>query len=353
MDIMKRRSFLNSAAAIGGGAIAAGSGLNLLGVPEQALAAHTGRNLNSLRCMTIVKTVNSGFWQVVLSGAKKAVADMGIRGLKFTGGPSEADIAAELALIENAIVAKPDFLVIAPTSKTGLNSGIDKAYAAGIKVILIDSAATTKKYHAFLQTNNHAGGVLIADALAAAIKAKTGSISGQVAYATFLSNVGSLGERDSGFRDGIAKYPGLKIVKHVDAGGDQTTKPVSIATDTITAYPNLVGYFADNLYTAEGALTAFTEKKVNMKKVSLVGWDASPKLEAGLRAGKVDGLLLQNPYLMGYGGIMYGILATLGVKVPSYLDTGALVATPKNVNNPTVHALLLSNEGKPGMKMGL
>jgi hypothetical protein len=41
------------------------------------------------------------------------------------------------------------------------------------------------------------------------------------------------------------------------------------------------------------------------------------------------------------------------VKIPRYLDTGSVVATPKNVNNPLVHALLLSNEGKPGMKMGL
>lgn len=350
---MKRSSFLGSAAAAGGGAVAVASGLNLFGVTETALAAHTGRSLNSLRCMVIVKTANSGFWQVVLSGAKKAVADMGIQGLKFTGGPSEADIAAELALIENGVVAKPDFMVIAPTSKTGLNSGIEKAFNAGIKVIMIDSAATTNKYHAFLQTNNHAGGVLIADALAAAIKAKTGSASGQIAYATFLSNVGSLGERDGGFLAGIAKYPGLKIVKHVDAGGDQTTKPVSIAADTLHAFPKLVGYFADNLYTTAGALTAFTTNKVNMKKVSLVGWDASPQLGAALTGGTLDGLLLQNPYLMGYGGIMYGILASLGVRVPAYLDTGAVVATPANVNNATVQAMLLSNEGKPGMKMGL
>src|SRR5205823_1446108 len=110
MDIMKRRSFLNTAAAIGGGAIAAGSGMNLFGVAEQALAAHTGRSLSALRCKVIVKTVNSGFWQVVLAGAKKAVADMGITGLGFTGGPSEADIAAELSLIEDAIVQKPDYL---------------------------------------------------------------------------------------------------------------------------------------------------------------------------------------------------------------------------------------------------
>jgi ribose transport system substrate-binding protein len=353
MDIMKRRSFLNSAAALGGGAIAAGSGLSLFGTAEEAMAAHTGRSLSSLRCKVIVKTVNSGFWQVVLSGAKKAVADMGIQGLGFTGGPSEPDIAAEVNLIENAIVQKPDFLVIAPTSKTGLDAPIAKAFDAGIKVILIDSAATTNKYDAFLQTNNHGGGVLIANTLAAAIKAKTGSISGQIGYTTFQSNVGSLSERDGGFLAGIAKYPGLKIVKHGDAGGDQTTKPISIVADAITAFPHLVGWFCDNLYTTQGALTAFSEKKVNTKKVSLVGWDASPSIGAALAAGTLDGLLLQNPYLMGYGGVMYGILDTLGVKIPRYLDTGSAVATPKNVNNPLIHALLLSNEGKPGMKMGL
>ena len=83
-------------------------------------------------------------------------------------------------------------------------------------------------------------------------------------------------------------------------------------------------------------------------------YPACPRsIGAALSAGTLDGLLLQNPYLMGYGGVMYGILDTLGVKIPRYLDTGSVVATPKNVNNPLVHALLLSNEGKPGMKMGL
>ena len=350
---MKRRSFLGSAAAVGGGTLAAAGGMNLFGVAQEVLAAPTARSLSSLKGKVIVKTSNSGFWQVVLSGAKKAVADIGITGLGYTGGPSEADIAAELSLIEDAVAQKPDFLVIAPTSKTGLNAGIDKAYDAGIKVILIDSAATTNKYHAFMQTNNIGGGVLIADALAAAIKAKTGSASGNVAYATFLSNVGSLGQRDSGFLKGIAKYPGLKIVKHVDAGGDQTTKPVSIASDTLHAFPNLVGYFADNLYTTAGALTAFTTNKVDMKKVSLVGWDASPSLGAALAAGTLDGLLLQNPYMMGYAGVFYGVLAALGVVFPSYLDTGSAVATPANYNSSAIHPLLLSNEGKPGMKLGL
>src|SRR5581483_7492370 len=235
----------------------------------------------------IVKTINSPYWTIVLAAAKKAAKDLGVQGLSYTGGPSEADINAEVNLLENAIAKKVDFIVCAPTDKTALNAMIDKAYNSGIKVILIDSAATTKNYHAFLSTDNVAGGMACADALAASIKAKTGSISGQIAYATFQSNVGSLSARDQGFLQGIKKYPGLKIVAHKDAGGDPSyVKEASIAADTIAAF--------DNLQCVEGAAKAFMEHNVDQKKVSLGGFDSDATLIKELGSGRVDFLLLQN-----------------------------------------------------------
>lgn len=354
MDKLERRSFLNRAALLGGAAAAAGSGLSLFG-DDEALASSARRTLSSMRFVTIVKTINSSYWAYVIGGAKKAAKDLGVQGLQYTGGPSEADIAAEVTLIENAIAQKPDFIVCAPTDKTGLNASLNKAYNAGIKVIMIDSDAPAASRDAFLSTNNFHAGTLCADALAASIKKKTGSASGPIAYATFQSNVGSLGDRDNGFLAGIKKYPGLKIVAHKDAGGDPSfLKEASIAADTITANPNLVGYFADNLQCVEGAAKAFKEKKVNMKKMSLIGFDSDPTLVAELKSGAVDGLLLQDPFMMGYGGVWYGVLASIGVKVPPVLDTGATVATPQNVNSPLIQGLLLplGNPGR-GAKIGL
>ncbi len=349
---MKRSSFLKNAGLAGAGAAVTGSGLSGFKPVAEALAASERKSLSGLRMITIVKTVNSDYWAIVLAAAKKAAKDLGVQGLKYTGADAESNIAGQVALLENAIAQKPDFIVFAPTDKTALVATIGKAYDAGIKVILIDSAANTTKYQSFLSTDNHAGGIACADALAASIKAKTGSISGQVAYATFQSNVGSLGLRDQGFLDGLKKYPGLKLVAHKDAGGDQTVKSVSIAADTITANPNLVGYFADNLYTLVGAVTAFKEKNVSTKKVSLVGFDSNDALVADLKAGTVDGLLLQDPYMMGYGGVGYGILSTLGVKTPVFLDTGATVATKANMTSPLIQGLLLPL-GKPGRGLGL
>jgi hypothetical protein len=56
--------------------------------------------------------------------------------------------------------------------------------------------------------------------------------------------------------------------------------------------------------------------------------------------------------MQGYAGVVYGILAALGVVIPKYQDTGSAVATPANYNSPAVAPLLQSNMGKPGMKLG-
>jgi ribose transport system substrate-binding protein len=301
-----------------------------------------GRTIHQLKMEVIVKTSNSPYWQLVFAAAKHAVSQFGVRPLGYEGGPSEADINAEITLIEDAIAKHPDFLVIAPTSATALDPAISKAYKAGIKVILIDSSATTKNYNAFLATNNVQGGCLAAQTLAKAVKAKTGKAAGQVAYSTFVSGAGSLSQRDQGFRQCLKKYPGLHIVAHKDAGGDVNVggKPLSIVADTLTAFPHLVGYWGDNLNTLQGAEKAFKERHVNMKKVTLVGYDNTAQEVTALKKHQLDGTILQDPYQMGYGGVAYGIMAAAGLNVPKFLNTGVHAATPKNVNSHIIQGLL-------------
>lgn len=260
--------------------------------------------------------------------------------MQFTGANSEANIQGQIALVEDALAKRPDFLVLAPTNATALDSTIDKVSSAGIKVILIDSAANTQSYMSFLATDNHAGGVLAATTLAEAIRRKTGSPAGQVAYSTFLSGVGSLTLRDQGFMEGLRRYPGLQLVAHKDAAGDQSVKPIGIVADTLTRFPNLAGYFSDSLVTLQGAVTAFRENHVDPRKVSLVGFDPSPELVKELKAGSVDGIILQDPFQMGYGGVLYGVLAAAGVATPRFLNTGVTAATPQNVNDPDIAGLL-------------
>lgn len=331
-----RGGFLGAGAALG---LGLGSAGGLLATHQPAVAA-SGRKIDQLRFLFIVKTVNSDYWQTCLKGGQQAQQQLGLQGLQFTGANSEANIQGQIALVEDALAKKPDFLVLAPTSATALDASIDKVYKAGIKVILIDSSANTDSYQSFLATDNHAGGVLAAKTLAAAIKKKTGAAKGQVAYSTFLSGVGSLTARDKGFTDGLKDYPDLQLVAHKDAGGDQSTKPIGIVADTLTRFPNLVGFFADNLYTLQGAATAFRENKVNKAKVSLVGFDPSPELVTAIKAGNVDGIILQDPYQMGYGGVSVRRRLGGGCQHAEVLEHGRHGCDASNVNSAGIKALL-------------
>lgn len=343
---MTRSVFRSLVIAVALGAVLGSSFLTQSGLRTVAAQhvnrQHSARSLHALRMEVIVKTTNSPYWQIVFAAARKAARQFGVQSLGYVGGPSEADINAEITLVENAIAQHPDFIVIAPTSATALNPVITKAFAAGIKVIIVDSAATTSNYTSFLATDNKLGGCLAARSLAAAIKRKTGAARGQIAYATFLSGVGSLGARDAGFLQCIKAFPGLRIVAHKDAAGDPNPggHALSIAADTLTAFPKLVGYWGDNLQCLQGAEKAFQENHVNHQKVSLVGFDNTAQEVTALRNHQLDGTVLQDPYQMGFGGVGYGILAAAGLNVPKFVNTGVTVATPANVNGPIIQGLL-------------
>src|SRR5687768_15533907 len=90
------------------------------------------------RIDVIIKASDSSFWQVMLAGAKQAGDDFGV-GVSTFGPTSETNIDEQVQLVENSISRGADGMVIAANSSSALNSAIDRARAAGIKVITVDT----------------------------------------------------------------------------------------------------------------------------------------------------------------------------------------------------------------------
>jgi ribose transport system substrate-binding protein len=285
----------------------------------------------------IVKDTTSNFWQIVLAGARKAGQDLNVN-VPELGAQSESDINGQISILENAVSGSPAAVVIAPTQFAALGKPIDEA-AKKVKIIGIDSAADSKAFVSFLQTDNVQGGRVGADGLAAAIKAKYGKAEGDVALITSLPGVGSLDQRAKGFKEEIAaKYPGLKLVADKVADGMATTA-LSIMTDLITANPNLRGVFASNLIMAQGAGQAIAENKA-ADKIELIGFDSDDKLIALLKDGTIKGLVIQDPYRMGYEGVKTALAASKGEKVSATVDTGVNLITKENMDSPRSQELL-------------
>ncbi len=286
----------------------------------------------------IVKDTTSFYWQIVLAGARQAGRDLHIN-VPELGAQSEADIAGQISILENAVAGKPAAVVISPTQFAALGKPIDQA-AKQVKIVGIDSGADSKAFTSFLTTDNVQGGRAGADALAAGIMAKNGGkAEGQVALITSLAGVGSLDQRAKGFKEQLAaKYPGLKLTADKVADGQATTG-LNIMTDLITANPDLKGVFASNLIMAQGAGQAIAENKMQ-GKIALIGFDNDEKLVKMLGDGVIYALIVQDPYRMGYDGVKTALMASKGEAVPAFVDTGVNTITKANMSTPASQALL-------------
>ncbi|MDB5850003.1 MAG: rbsB 5 [Rhodoferax sp.] len=285
----------------------------------------------------IVKDTTSFYWQIVLAGARKAGVDLGVK-VPELGATSEADINGQIGILENAVASKPAAIVISPTQRSALGKPIDEA-AKQVKIIGIDSGADSKAFTSFLTTDNVQGGRIAADGLAAGVKAKTGKVEGDVALITALPGVGSLDERAKGFKEQLkAKYPGLKLVADKVADGQATTA-LNIMTDLITANPKLVGVFPSNLIMAQGAGQAVAENKASAK-IAVMGFDSDDKLVKFVREGTIYGLVVQDPFRMGYDGVKTALAVSKGQKVEAFVDTGANLITKDTMDSPRAKELL-------------
>lgn len=285
----------------------------------------------------IVKDTTSPYWQTVFAGGCKAAKDFKVD-VPRLGSTSEADISGQIAVLENAVAQKPTAVVIAPSSFDGLGPAIDEA-ASKVKIVGIDAMANTKKFSSFLRTDNVEGGRIAARALAAAIKAKYGKAEGDIAIVSYIAGSPALHDRLAGFNELVAKeYPGLKVVT-TRIGDGQTTTNLNQTVDILSAMPTLKGVFADAVFSGLGAGQAITEAKVQ-DRVMLVSFDSSDQLVKWLQSGVVEGLVVQDPFRMGYDGVKIALAASRGEKVETSIDTGANLVTKDNLTDPKIAALL-------------
>jgi ribose transport system substrate-binding protein len=264
-------------------------------------------------------------WIKLNNGAQDKAKELGNVTVTFSAPQmGKVDAAAQLQLIEDAITRKVDVLMLAPLHADALVPGIEKAKKAGIKVILVDSGANTEAYDAFLFTDNGAAARLAADELAKVISEK-----GKVAIINAQAGAGTTMTRENEFKAQMAsKYPGVTIVGTQYSDGD-ATKALNIATDFMTANPDLAGIYACNEGSTTGAGNGI-EQAGKAGKVRFVGFDWSANTKALIERSVLDATMVQNPYQMGYQGVQAGVDLIAGKTVQRRIDTGVTVATKAN-----------------------
>jgi ribose transport system substrate-binding protein len=283
----------------------------------------------------IIKASDSEFWQSMLAGAKKAGGDFGVK-VGLFGPTSETDVNQQVQLVENAISRGVDAIVIAPNSSDALNNVIERAQKSGIKVVVADTAITTAS-DGFIGTDNIKAAEQAGERMCQLAK-DAGNESGDVMIASSVAGVQVLKDRDAGFRAGLKACPGLKV-SIVRYNNNDLNTAASQVNDALTANPNLVGIFAANNTSGNGAARAIKDNNA-ADRIPVVAFDTDPQENAALRDGTIDALVVQNPYFFGYQGVVEAAMATVDDVPPRKLDPGAVLADQKNMGTPEVKQLL-------------
>ena len=85
-----------------------------------------------------------GFWGVVRNGFKQAATDYGIK-YNYSAPDAESDYVKMSQLIDAAVAKKPSGLIVSIPNAEALGPSIQKAVAAGIPVISINSGSNVFK----------------------------------------------------------------------------------------------------------------------------------------------------------------------------------------------------------------
>jgi ribose transport system substrate-binding protein len=274
------------------------------------------------------------YWKAIHAGAVKAARELDID-IVWKGPLKEDDVDEQIQIVETLSASGMDAIVLAPLDRNALVRPVRDARRMGIPTVIVDSDLEGSEHAAFVSTNNYRGGVLGAEHLGGLMGG-----TGRLILVRVQEGSASSTNRERGFLDTIrSRYPGIEILSDNQYGGITTETAYRTCENLLNRFPDVEAIFTPNESTTFGCLRALQDRGL-AGKILFVGFDSSEKLIEALAQRELLGLVVQNPFLMGYTGVTCAVAAVRGEPYEKNTDTGAAVATPDNMNDPDIQALL-------------
>ena len=259
-----------------------------------------------------VATLANPFFQGMTRGVKDGIAKYPDLHLINTSANGDANTQANqvLDLINQHVAA----LILNPISADAIVPVVRQANKRGIPVFTLDRGAACGDCQVnFLETDNEALGREGADFIALQLKAKYGSIKGNVVDLEGLLGTTAGDEREHGFAAEFATLskanPGLKLVARQAADFD-AGKAFNIMTQLLAANSRIDAVFNGNDDNAVGALRAI--KQANRfapigqpNHIVIIGIDGTEQALNAIRNGQMDATISQNPLTMAAKSVSY------------------------------------------------
>ena len=302
-----------------------------------ALMGGCQRHSTSEHFYLIATNINLEYWHTAEAGMQKAAAEYHVT--TEMRGTGYFDPKGEVDEFRTVVARKPAGILVSIADPDLMRPEINKAIAAGIPVITIDSDAPDSQRLYFIGTNNYAAGRLGGQRLAAQLNGK-GTV-------VFFTNPGqpNLEERLKGYKDILSGFPGIKIGEVFDMQGDPGKALDKTEEYLARTGPAKVDGFVC-LEAAAGKDVAEGIKRHKAEDRVLITMDVDPATLALVKSGEIDATIAQKPYTMAYLGlkgldeIFHNPLKPLAADYaldafspfPNFVDTGVALVDKGNVD---------------------
>jgi ribose transport system substrate-binding protein len=279
------------------------------------------------------------FWKAVHAGAEKAGQEMGAE-ILWKGSLKEDDRDAQISVVENIMTRGVDGIVLAPLDDVALRRPVDEAARNGIPVVIFDTGLQGDNYVSYVATDNFKAGRLAAEYMGKLLDGK-----GKLVVLRYAEGSDSTTKREDGFLAGIETFDNVEVVSSSRYAGVTTAGALKAAENILARFSKagggleIDGIFCATEPTTLGILRALQDSGY-AGQVRFIGFDSSEKMIAALRAGELDGFVVQDPMKIGYLGVKTLVEHLRGGNVARRIDTGSTLVTADNIDQPEIRDLL-------------
>ena len=293
-----------------------------------------------LTIAVIPKGTSHEFWKSIHAGAIKASRELSTQGndveVIWKGPLREDDREQQIQVVEGFTSQGVDGIVLAPLDNRALVRPVEEAKSANVPTVIIDSALDSNSIVSFVATDNRKGGMLAADRLGQLLSGK-----GKVILLRYAEGSASTQDREDGFLQEIKqKFPGIELISSDQYAGATRDTAKRASENLLNRFGEEVqGIFCPNESTTAGMLLALQDIG-KAGKVTFVGFDTSQTFIDAMRAKQLHGIVVQNPFNMGYLGVRTMVESLQGKTVDKRIDTGVTMITSDNLDAADTQTLL-------------
>lgn len=247
------------------------------------------------KIVVMPKLIGIPYFTATGEGAEKAGEELGVE--VIYNGPTTADAAEQVKMLEDYITQGVDAICVAPNDAAALDPVLKKAREAGILVLDWDTEATKDLVDASVHQISDQG---LAEHLVDAMVENMGTEEGDWAIITGGLSASNLNAWIGFARDYAAeKYPGLNLVADPYPTDEKQDVALSTAKDILKAYPDVKALFCVSTPAPIGAAQAIREMGLQ-DKVTVVGTAVKEDCQDVLSDGALDLGCLWNCQDLGY-----------------------------------------------------